>query len=124
MKTLVNTNEAREMVKTAIENNTTIFIHENGTTRFYGYTFETINNNGSWETAINFVSYNLDEKGQVEVKNKHTNDSRTFDNLKSKLAYGFNTISNSLDEIKLLSEEVWLYEKVKHQQTILLGLFA
>lgn len=122
MKTLVFTNEAKEMVKMAIENGTTIFVHENATTRFYGYSFETINNEGSWETKISRTSYNLDENGKLQLISSNE-DQRAFRHLKELLHSDENILSDTLDEMRLLSEEVWLNEKTKHQETILLGLF-
>lgn len=123
MKKLVFTNEAKEMVKLAIENGTTIFVHENATTRFYGYTFETINNKGSWETKITRTSYNLDENGKLQLLST-TEDQRTFNHLNSLLHSDENLLSDTLDEMRMLSENFWLNEKAKHQETILLGLFA
>jgi hypothetical protein len=110
------------MVKMAIENGTMIFVHENATTRFYGYRFETINNEGSWETKISRTSYNLDENGKLQLISSNE-DQRAFRHLKEILHSDENILSDTLDEMRLLSEEVWLNEKAKHQETILLGLF-
>lgn len=124
MKARVFVNEAKVMVEEAIQNGTTIFIQESGTTRFYGYTFETVNNKGSWETKITRTAYNLDENGRVILTStRDDRQDRLFDHLKTMLHSSENILSDTLDEMRILSEDIWLNEKAKHQETILSGLF-
>lgn len=125
MKAKVFANEAKVMVEEAIQNGTTIFVQESGTTRFYGYTFETVNNKGSWETKITRTSYNLDENGKVVlISTRDDRQDRLFDHLKTMLHSSDNILSDTLYEMRILSEDIWINEKAKHQEIILLGLFA
>ena len=123
MKILVTREEAKTMVQEAINNNTTIYIQKANTTNIYAYTFYT-KKEYSWSTTINVEFYNLDNEGKIEMTGKRNEDSRTFNHLKEMLHMEENIISNNFDDLKRIAEDVWLQEKAKHQETILLGLFA
>ena len=123
MKANVKTPEAKTIVQEAINNNTTIYIQEANTTRIIAYTFYT-KKLYSWSTEINVEFYNLDNEGKVEMTGKREADNRSFNHLKEKLENEENIISNNFDELKRMAEDVWVNEKLKHQETILLGLFA
>ena len=118
-----NTDKAKEMVHAAIVFGTPIFVHKYCTVNFYRFTFETINNNGFWETKITRTSYTVDENGKATEGHTKT-EQRVFNNLKQLLHSDYNTLSNTSDEMISLCKEVWRQEKAKHQKTILSDLFA